>query len=449
MGAILEVAYYNTFILAGGGTSSPEPGRYHVEESRIKGGFNEKSVDLGVKAYIVDDEYGMRTRENAMIHSGVFNSKTKVNDTNQFPTGKPITKAVDLANGSIQKLYAEDTNLNIFQENKVSQALIDKDAIFTAEGKPIRAVSDVVIGNISPYLGKYGISTNPESFAYHGGRKYFADKTRGKIMRLSRDGLTPISDYGMRDWFRDNLKNSTSLYGMYDEQKGHYVLSLQGSSIQGSKVATGLTTTVTKTDYATVAYDEKAKGWVSFYTYKPSFGFSLQNNYYTYSGENLYIHYVTDVRRSNFYGAAQSDPSNVSIIFNDMRSTSKNFLTVNYEGSTGWTAEPATKAYSNSTSATTYSAITQEAYKIPQEGVIIPNTAPIQYAGFVKKEGKYFSPIQAKNTDQFYDNSYFQISGLRGHHLEVDLEYWKPNENTPDQGTDKAEIFAVSTEVKN
>ena len=45
-----------------------------------------------------------------------------------------IVKSVDPANGSIQKLYAEDTNLNIFQELKISRALIDKDAIYSAEG---------------------------------------------------------------------------------------------------------------------------------------------------------------------------------------------------------------------------------------------------------------------------------------------------------------------------
>ena len=100
MGTTVEIAYYNTFALAGGESE----GTWHVEESRIKGGFNNTSVDFGVKAYLVDDEYSPRVRENAMIYSGVFNAKTKVNNTNQFAINEPITKAVDVANGSIQKL---------------------------------------------------------------------------------------------------------------------------------------------------------------------------------------------------------------------------------------------------------------------------------------------------------------------------------------------------------
>ena len=54
--------------------------------------------------------------------------------------------------------------------------MIDKDAIYTQEGQPLQAASNVVIGGIVPYAGEYGISTNPESFAKFGYRKYFVDK---------------------------------------------------------------------------------------------------------------------------------------------------------------------------------------------------------------------------------------------------------------------------------
>ena len=452
MGAIVEIAYYNTFILAGGGTSSSDMassrGEYHVEEARIKGGYNSTPTDYGVKAHVVDDEYGMRTRENAMIYSGIFNAKTKVNNTNQFPIGAEITKAVDITNGSIQKLYAEDTDLNIFQENKVSKALIDKDAIYTAEGTPMQTISNVVIGQIVPYLGKYGISKNPESFAFFGGRKYFADKSRGVILRLSRDGITPISANGMKDFFRDNLPNTTSIYGMYDEQKDKYVISLQGSNISGGKVATSNTETEATSDYLTLGFDEKTTGWVSFYTYKPSFGFSLENQFYTFNKQNLYQHYKSDVARCSFYGSNFADPAYVNLLLNDNPSIIKNFLALSYEGDTGWSAESSSASYDNSTASDSYTAITEEAYKIPEEGVTIPNTYPPISVGFTRKEGKYFSFLKNKNNDKFNDNTQFTTTGLRGNYLDVTVEYWKPGDNTPDQGAKKGEMFAVSTEVQ-
>jgi hypothetical protein len=190
-----------------------------IEESRIKGGYNNTSTSYGVRAYLKEDENRQSTLINKLIYSGIYNSTTSYNETNVFSVGEQITKSLDPANGSIQRIYAEDTNLIIFQENKVSGALIDKDAIYSAEGQPIQTSTKEVIGQITPYLGEYGISKNPESFGIFGYRKYFTDKYRNAVLRLSRDGITEISEYGMRDYFRDqfdeisdNWKNYVTTY---------------------------------------------------------------------------------------------------------------------------------------------------------------------------------------------------------------------------------------------
>ena len=173
-----------------------------IEESRIRGGYNNVSTDYGAKAYLKEETNAQEYRPNAIIYSGLYNSRTGINQTNVFSVGEAITKAVDPQKGSIQKLYAEDTNLIVFQEDKVNRALIDKDAIYSAEGNASITSTNLVIGQITPYVGEFGISKNPESFAVYGYRKYFADRDRGSIMRLSRDGLTEISGYGMSDFFR-------------------------------------------------------------------------------------------------------------------------------------------------------------------------------------------------------------------------------------------------------
>ena len=129
MATTLDISYFNSFYIK----SSSGSQSWHIEESRMKGGFNEVALDLGVKAYAVNEDYAVENRKNAMIYSGIINSKTGTNETNQFNSALPITKAVNSANGSIQKLYAEETNLLILQENKVSKALIDKDAILTCK----------------------------------------------------------------------------------------------------------------------------------------------------------------------------------------------------------------------------------------------------------------------------------------------------------------------------
>ena len=255
MGAILEVKYFNTFILkkicnasevplyngSRGIPSNVEGGfpvlpllaensfNWILEESRIRGGYNNTTVDFGAKAYIVEDEPRATRRFNALIYSGIFNSRTGINRTNVFSVAEDITKATDPANGGIQKLYAEDTNLNILQELKCSRALIDKDAIFTAEGSSAVTASNVVIGTIQPYPGKYGISKNPESFAVYGNRKYFADANNNAILRLGPSGIEEISAYGMKDYFRD--------VGESDELAENFVGRSTGSTGEFTEVA--------------------------------------------------------------------------------------------------------------------------------------------------------------------------------------------------------------------
>ena len=189
-----------------GTTGYDEVENWFIEGSRYQEDFNAVSVDYGAKAYLKEDFNAQEKRPNALIYSGIYNSRTGINETNVFSVGENITKAADPQKGSIQKLYAEDTNLIVFQEDKVNRALIDKDTIYTSEGGTQTLPPGTVIGQLSPYAGEFGISKNPESFGVYGFRKYFADKDRGSILRLSGDGMTEISENGLSNFFRDKLK---------------------------------------------------------------------------------------------------------------------------------------------------------------------------------------------------------------------------------------------------
>ena len=360
-GAIIEIKYFNNFLLKkinnsneqvvwNGSFGIPEviggypvqqnmnePTSWAVEESRIRGGYNNTSVDYGAKAYIVEDEPMGTRRFNTLIYSGIFNSRTGVNNTNVFSVGEDITRSLDPANGSIQKLYSEDTNLNIFQELKVSRALIDKDAIYSAEGGGTVTSSNLVIGAIQPYLGKYGISKNPESFAIYGSKKYFTDKNNNVVLRLSGNGIEEISSYGMKDFFRDELALTNSIatggkaLGAYDIYGSDYVLSLQ-STLTTSSVERGPSN-------KTLNFDERSQGWVSFFDYVPDEMFSLRNNFYSVKTNDsgvaqLWRHYDKSVRRGNYYG--KDNPTSITFVFNPNPTNSKTFKTIGYEGSNGW-----------------------------------------------------------------------------------------------------------------
>ncbi len=243
MSALIEVKYFNSFIVkkvvtSGGVATWPGipwdpcndalcypswPGsavsgsyQWYIEESRIRGGYNNTETGYGVRAYITEENDDEIVSSNSLTYSGIYNALTDFNETNVFSVGENITKSVDPTYGSIQRIYTNDGNLMVFQEDKVSRALIDKSAIYSAQGNATVTSSDLVIGQVTPYAGEYGISKNPESFAQKGYRIYFADQSRGAVMRLSRDGITEISDYGMRDYFRDAFSPITSNYNLSD-----------------------------------------------------------------------------------------------------------------------------------------------------------------------------------------------------------------------------------------
>ena len=432
---VIEIKYFNSFILrktvgpdditpvwngSRGDNTYPKTGEpdnknWIIEESRIRGGYNNTTVDFGVKAYIVENTAVQQHRISALIHSGVFNSRTGVNNTNQFSVGVDITRSADPANGSIQKLYAEDTNLIIFQENKVSRALIDKDAIYSAEGKPITTSGAQIIGQIVPYAGVYGIAKNPESFAVYGFRKYFTDKTRGCVLRLSRDGMTEISSYGMHDHFRDALANTSvnKVIGMWDMHTKNYILSIQ-----------------TATTNSTAVFDEGVLGWTSFLSFKPEYGFSLNNFFYTFNTGKLFQHYLGAY--GQFYGV--TNDSNVTIVLNADPSVVKVFQTINYEGATGWQLESMTGSSGDVT--LPIGVYQQQDSLAGLEGALFSND-------FKRKENKYFANL-INNSSVTQGEIIFgnNMTGIKGFFSTIKMKL--ANANFP---TAKKELFSVSSNV--
>ena len=516
---------YPTFPLSA--SSAHNNYSWYIEEARIRGGYNNTSVDFGVKAFITESEDTELILGNGIIYSGLYNSRTGVNETNVFSTGENITKELDPRYGDIQKMYTSDTNLILFQEDKVSMALIDKDAIYTADGNPALTATQLVIGQINQYAGEYGISDNPESFAFKGYRMYFSDKNRGAIMRLSRDGLTEISRYGMRDYFRDTLADiseqfqtkeivlslpgplepqpsipgtqisfndsnfntvSELEYGMEVvagdfEPNGLYVVDINGSVVTFNDTITSINpygnvtfykpvkdrivgaydnyydkyvVSMQQADlgtYETLSFEDSNNGWTSFWDYDPSFGGTLDNVYYTAKGGSIWKHYDEGVinNRGYFYGTYY--PTSVQLSFNPMVSVSKNFNTVNYEGTNGWQvdfflSDPTGKLLLDS-QRNDYKD-EASAVKSYEEGAYVE--AGVTYrVGFNKKENKYMANlvsngVQVNGNDNVQFGTPGQVasnismSGIKGFYATVKLS----TDDTTDIGGFK-NLFAVSS----
>jgi hypothetical protein len=379
-----------------------------VESDRIRDDFNAPQIDNGVKVSTTIHGYEQENLSSSLIYSGIYNSNSSTNELNEFNMSQKITKDLNPIYGSIQALKTRDTDLITFTEDKVLRILANKDALFNADGNTNVTATDRVLGQAIAYVGDYGISKNPESLASDQYRLYFTDKQRGAVLRLSRDGLTPISNVGMSTYFRDNLPNVDQAIGHFDKVNGEYNLTL--------KFDFDLFTDTT------VSFNEVSKGWVSFKSFIADTGLSVFGKYFTVNGKSIYEHYSTTANRNNFYNTAYK--STLNLIFNDAPGSVKNFKTINYEGTTGKqivlnnatvndaAGLPVTGSTNN------YSILNSSNYNTDTasiNGWSVENiTTDLQDGDaqyFIQKEGKWFSNISGL-TSATIDQAEFSTQGL-------------------------------------
>ena len=386
-----------------------------VESNRIRDGFNLPFLSNGVQVSttVETEAYKEEHRKYGLIFSGIYNSVSNVNELNQFIAAEKITKDVNPIYGSIQKLFSRNTDLITLCEDKVLKILANKDAVFNADGNPQLTANINVLGQTIPFVGEYGISKNPESFASESYRAYFTDKQRGAVIRLSKDGLTPISDHGMKDWFRDNLRLTNKAIGSYDDKKGEYNVALKSKiiSIDGD---TDIYNNTFQGNYV-VSFKENVKGWVSFKSFtRIESGVSMANDYYSFWQGDIYEHHseLETPRYNTFYGLSNS--SRITVLFNEDPGVVKSFKALNYEGSQAKVSRPRDAATGNFVNDGQYYNFedlngwyTYNMFTDMQEGGSVE---------FIKKENKWFNYVKGlcvlKTDNLSFDENAFNYQGI-------------------------------------
>ena len=345
----------------------------------------------------VSSPYAKEQRRKATLtYSDVYQPDTQYNGFHSFNFSQRPYMDYDLSLGSIQKLVARDTNLVMMQENKISKVMVNKDIITNPGGDQGLTLSkNVLPDNADPVAGEYGVCLNPESVAVHTSTIYFTDIKRGAVLRIGGDGITPISDYKMTDFFRDKMDEYQQILesdypsrlgggglfiiGGYDPRHGEYVVTfppiinvtdsvspslatstpffnLNGIAFNSAATnwealdSNGFTITSMVSDDApiillegsgqpldvapvTLAFNERANRWTSFYTYYPEYYGTLNRTFISFKGGRLYRHDADSVNHNMFYDNPFPAESSVAISFNEDVSTVKSFNALTVEGS--------------------------------------------------------------------------------------------------------------------
>ena len=429
----IELAWHNCWSFGNG-----------IESDRIRDDYNAPRLDNGVKVSTTFLDYKEEHKGSGMIYSGIYNSISSVNNLNEFNQAEKITKDINPSYGSIQALKTRDTDIVVFTEDKLLKVMTNKDALFNADGNAQLTATNRVLGTAMPFAGDYGISKNPESLTWDSFRMYFTDMQRGAVLRLSGDGLTPISNVGMKTWFRENLRQCDTLLGTFDTVNGEYNLTLNyiNSEIPNK----------------TVSFNEASKGWVSFKSFIPEAGVSIGGKYITgkhieptipsnvsedQKSFTLWEHHSNIrsssglnegevINRNTFYApegfvrAGLVDDyfaeSHIDVLFNDMPGQVKSFTNVFYEGSQAriqqFTYEEMPDIENPENDPLSLS--DGEYYNLsPEDGWWVSNIITDQslkgsVREFKGKEGKWYNKVDGLNRDNITkkDLNEFSVQGI-------------------------------------
>ena len=162
----------------------------------------------------------------------------------------------------------------------------------------------------------------------------------------------------------------------------------------------------------------------------------------TTNSNSLYVHNFydpTSTGKNTFYGVAFG--SSVKFVFNPKASVSKNFQTINYEGSDGW------KVTSINSSSDIGLPIYSRLEGTYDSATPTPNTGaaatiqPLYNAGFTRKENKYHAIIKNNTIAQANEVVFGSaMTGIKGYFATVEMK----TDDTTNLGSTK-ELFAVSS----
>ena len=219
--AVVNLDHFNAF------------GWYNGYESiKIYDGFNQSRMLVDSKPLVPLDDYKEITRIASLTYSDVYEVTTSYNGINEFNLSKANYKDLDPSFGKIAKIISRNGDLTVIQNNRVSRVLYNKSVIYNADGSGNVSQNNNVLGQEVPYQGEFGITNNIYSATKWNGDIYFADERRGSVIRLTDNGIFPISTYGMISWFNDHLYVGSNVVSSFDPNNDQFVLSISNPNIE-------------------------------------------------------------------------------------------------------------------------------------------------------------------------------------------------------------------------
>lgn len=263
------------------------------------------AVNSNGRAFVFDENAGTVQFPVLMRWGLSYEADTNINRTNRFYAQN--FDEVDRAKGGIQRFKARQRIMRIFQNRGCGQVGVYTKFIQDSAGTQQLTTTDVIItpNNVQYYAGEYGVGDHPESLVSGTIQDYFVDPIRGYQVRLSNDGMTPISEiYKGQFYIRSLLTpynkvwarpdgSFAKILGVYDYLEEEYIAILQS----GLNDNEGNITTI---DPYTFSFSEQRNAYGSFRDYHPEWMVCAEDVLYSWLNGNIYVH--NSATYCNFFG---------------------------------------------------------------------------------------------------------------------------------------------------
>jgi hypothetical protein len=132
-----------------------------LESYRILDDYNAPRMDYSLRASTIIEDYEEERKYASLTYSGLYRGDSSINRLNEFNLSIANFKNLDQAYGPVRKLFARDSDLLVFHQDKVTQVLYGKNLLVDAVGGSQVASVPEVLGNQIASQSEYGISDNP------------------------------------------------------------------------------------------------------------------------------------------------------------------------------------------------------------------------------------------------------------------------------------------------
>jgi len=273
---------------------------------------------------------------------GKIIEQSLVNNLNRFRSDDQTTypseygRIRDLVNTSNAQVESVGSILLAIGEREAWSIYINRTTLEDLSGRTQVSISDKVLGSYNSLLGSHG-TLNPESITKWRGNVYYWDALDGSWVRYGRNGLTEVSQYKMKNWFREigNLlikeyqgDEKPRVVSGFDSFNDEFVTYINHSVLPATFRG--------YSKYKGATFSENDTRWKDVREYTPEFFASIGNLFISFLDGDVYKHEAAET-----YGTFYGEKRDVMVepVFNPESTSNKHWQTITYLTTNKWSVE--------------------------------------------------------------------------------------------------------------